>query len=92
MQQLEALCIPFVGLQDEAIEGQARRIAEHLRLPLNEISPGADVWFAVLVHPQGAIQLHYDWPGECFWLTPAGELANKEEGWQELKRLVVDFR
>lgn len=91
MQQLEAFCLPFVARQNESVQQHAIRIADGLQLPLKEMSPGADVWFAVLVHPQGAIQLHYDWPGECFWLTPTGELAEQEGTWQGLTFQLVNF-
>lgn len=84
MQQLDAFSISIRLDSIEAVVARAAWMANALQLDLQDPGLGADVWFAVLPHPKGAIQLHYDWLAECFWLTPTGELATQEPEWQRL--------
>ena len=88
MQQLDAFCLHFDAIRTQDVQKKAAQVAHAMGLSLEGISQGADVWYALMPHPLGAIQLHYDWLGECFWLTPTGQLAEQPELWQKLKKKV----
>lgn len=91
MQQLEtqAFFLPVSSDDELEVEIKAEALAATLSLPLQERGRGADVWFAVLPHPQGAIHLHYDFHACCFWLTATGGLAQDQDTWSNLQQTLL---
>ncbi len=83
-QLVDAYCLPCQVSKENELEPIAQAIANQMVLKLTDISEGADTWFAVMPHPKGAIQLHYDWFGECFWLTPTGTLSHEPHLWEQI--------